>query len=171
VQRAGEFQESTMKTFLPGMFLLGGLLAIVTPAIADDAPPASEQAKKVEALVNNAAALVDKVGKEAFVEFRKKDSEWFHGDTYVFAYDLKGNVLLNPAFPQREGTNIAGGKDAKGKPFQDEILQVAATNGSGWVSYMFPKPGQTEPSQKWTYVKKITLDGVPGLVASGFYPE
>ena len=160
-----------MKTFLPGMFLLGGLLAIVTPAISDDAPPASEQAKKVEALVNNAAALVDKVGKAAFAEFRKKDSEWFHGDTYVFAYDLKGNVLLNPAFPQREGTNIAGGKDAKGKPFQDEILQVAATKGSGWVSYMFPKPGQTEPSQKWTYVKKITLDGVSGLVASGFYPE
>jgi hypothetical protein len=36
---------------------------------------------------------------------------------------------------------------------------------------MFPKPGQTEPSQKWTYVRKVTMDGVPGLVASGFYPE
>ncbi|HEY3790376.1 MAG TPA: hypothetical protein VGM09_00990, partial [Bradyrhizobium sp.] len=32
---------------------------------------------------------------------------------------------------------------------------------------MFPKPGQTELSQKWAYVKKVTLDGVPGLVASG----
>jgi hypothetical protein len=35
---------------------------------------------------------------------------------------------------------------------------------------MFPKPGQTELSQKWAGVKKVTLDGVPGLVASGFYP-
>jgi cytochrome c len=93
------------KTFLPRAFFLGGLLAIVTPAIADDAPRTTEQSKKVETLVINAAALVDKEGKAAFAEFRKQDSEWFHGDTYVFAYDLKGNVLLNPAFPQREGTN------------------------------------------------------------------
>jgi cytochrome c len=137
-----------------------------------EAPPATEQAKKVESLVTKAAALVEKDGKAAaFAEFRMKDSEWLHGDTYLYAYDLKGNVLLNAAFPQREGSNIAGQKDAKGKPFQDEILQVAATQGLGWVSYMFPKPGQTESSQKWAYVKKVTLDGVPGLIASGFYPE
>ena len=156
--------------------LLGGAAAIWPFAARaqqpGEAPPASEQAKKVEALVTKAAALVEKDGKaEAFAAFRMKDSEWLHGDTYLYAYDLKGNVLLNAAFPQREGSNIAGHKDAKGKPFQDEILQVAATQGLGWVSYMFPKPGQTESSQKWAYVKKVTLDGVPGLIASGFYPE
>ena len=121
---------------------------IAAPSFADDPPPATEQARKVEALVIKAAALADKDGKAAFAEFRKKDSEWFHGDTYLFAYDLKGNVLLNPAFPQREGTNVAGQKDAKGKPFQDEIIQVAATKGSGWVSYMFPKPGQISENTK-----------------------
>jgi cytochrome c len=117
-------------------------------------------------------ALIESKGKAAaFAEFRKKDSEWLYGDTYLYAYDAKGNVLLNAAFLKREGTNIAGGKDAKGKPFQDEILKVAATQGSGWVSYMFPKPGQTEPSKKWAYVKKVTFDSVPGLIAAGFYPE
>ena len=100
-----------------------------------------------------------------------KDSDWFHGTTYLFAYDLKGNVLLNPAFPQREGTNISGQKDATGKPIQDEILEVAATKGSGLVDYMFPKPGQTQPSQEWSYVKAVKSDGVSGLVASGFYAE
>jgi signal transduction histidine kinase len=159
-----------MKALLPGLFLLGGLLA-ASPAISENTPPATEQAKKVEALVNKAAALIDKNGKAAFAEFRKKDSEWFHGDTYLFAYDLKANVLLNPAFPQREGTNVTGQKDAKGKLLHREIIQVAETKGSGWVDYMFPKPGQTEPSQKWAYVKKVTVDGIPGLVASGFYPE
>ena len=159
-----------MKTFLSRVFFLGGLLAIVTPAIADDAPRATEQSKKVEPLVLNAAALVDKEGKAAFAEFRKKDSEWFHGDTYLFVYDLKANVLLNPAFPQREGTNVTGQKDAKGKLLHQEIIRVAETDGSGWVDYMFPKPGQTVPSQKWTFVKKATIDGTPGLVASGFFP-
>lgn len=83
---------------------------------------------------------------------------------------MKANVLLNPAFPQREGSNVTGQKDATGKLFHDAIIQVAETRGSGWVDYMFPKPGQTEPSQKWAYVKRVTIDGIPGLVASGFYP-
>lgn len=142
------------------------------PARSQEAPPPSDEARAVEALVTRAAELTEKDGKTAaFAEFRKKDSEWLHGTTYLYAYDLKGNVLLNAAFPKREGSNIAGGKDAKGKPFQDDILKVAATRGSGWVSYMFPKPGQTEASQKWAYINKVTLDGVPGLIASGFYPR
>jgi len=147
-----------------------GLSGTVSPAFSQQSPPTSERAKQVEALVNKAAALIEINGKASFSEFRKKDSEWFHGDTYLFVYDLKANVLLNPAFPQREGTNVTGQKDAKGKLFHNEIIQVAETKGSGWVDYMFPKPGQTEPSQKWAYVKKVTVDGIPGLIASGFYP-
>ena len=122
-------------------------------------------------MVNKAAALIDSKGKAAFADFRVKDSEWFHGDTYLFVYDLKSNVLLNPAFPAREGTRVTGQKDANGKLFHDAIIQTAETKGSGWVDYMFPKPGQTKPSQKWAYVKAVKIDGVPGLVASGFYPE
>ena len=141
------------------------------PAFAQDAPPATEQAKAVENLVNKAATLTDEEGKAAFAEFRKKDSAWFHGDTYLFAYDMKANVLLNPAFPQREGTNVTGQKDAKGKLLHQAIIDTAETKGSGWVDYWFPKPGQTEPSHKWTYVKRVTIDGVPGLIASGFFPD
>lgn len=115
--------------------------AAASPAISQQTPPPSEQAKQTEALVIEAAALVDKEGKSAFVEFRKKDSEWFHGSTYLFVYDLKGNVLLNPAFPKREGTNVSGEKDARGKLFHNEIIKTAETKGSGWVDYMFPKPG------------------------------
>ena len=84
---------------------------------------------------------------------------------------MKANVLLNPAFPKRGGTNVAGQKDATGKLFHAAIVQVAETTGSRWVDYMFPKPGRTVPSQKWAWVKKVTIDGVPGLVASGFYPQ
>ena len=151
-------------------FALTISLAAASPVFSQQAPPSSEKAKQVVALVNKAAVLIDKDGKAAFTELRKKDSEWFHGDTYLFVYDLKANVLLNPAFPQREGTNVTGQKDANGKPLHDAMIQMAETKGSGWVDYVFPKPGQTTPSQKWAYVKKVTVDGVPSLVASGFYP-
>jgi signal transduction histidine kinase len=81
------------------------------------------------------------------------------------------NVLLNPAFPKREGTNVHGDKDANGKLFHDEFMKVIHTRGAGWVDYMFPKPGQTQLSQKWSYVKAVKMDGTTGLIGAGFYPE
>ena len=158
-------------TFVAGIFVLAGLLGTASPAFSEPSPPPSEKAKQIEALVSKAAALIDSKGKAAFADFRVKGSEWFYGDTYLFVYDLKSNVLLNPAFPAREGTQVTGQKDANGKLFHDAIIRTAETKGSGWVDYMFPKPGQTQPSQKWAYVKAVKIDGVPGLVASGLYPE
>ena len=114
------------------LFAILGSPGFVSPAFSQS-PPATEHAKQVEALVNKAATVIDESGKASFSEFRKKDSEWFHGDTYLFVYDLKANVLLNPAFPQREGTNVTGQKDARGKLFHNAIIQVAETKGSGWV--------------------------------------
>jgi len=150
---------------------VAALTGFVTSAHAQSSPLATAQTKKVEALVTKAAALIDSKGKVAFAELRTKGSEWFHDDTYLFVYDLKSNVLLNPAFPAREGTNTTGQTDANGKLMHHDFIHVAETTGSGWVDYMFPKPGQTEPSKKWAYVKKVTVDGIPGLVASGFYPD
>lgn len=138
---------------------------------AQESPPTSEKAKQIEALVNKAAALIESKGKAIFPELRKKDSEWFHGDTYLFVYDLKSNVLLNAAFPAREGINAKGQKDANGKLWHEVSIQTVESKGSGWVDYMYPKPGQTQPSRKWAYVKAVKVDGVPGLVGSGFYPE
>ena len=147
-------------------------MAMVNPAIAQQSAPTSEKAKQIEVLVNEAAAMIESKGKAAFEEFRKKDTKWFSGDTYLFVYDLKSNVLLNAAFPEREGTNTTGQKDANGKLFHHDFIQMAKSpKGSGWVDYMFPKPGQTQPSQKWAYVRGFNLGGVPSLVASGFYPE
>jgi cytochrome c len=159
------------RTFLTSSLLLIASFGTASPTFCQLSPPTSEKAKQVEALVNKAAALIDSKGKAAFPDFRVKGSEWLHGDTYLFVYDLKSNVLLNPAFPAREGTKVTGQKDVNGKLFHDAMIQTAETKGSGWVDYMFAKPGQTKPSQKWAFVKAVKIDGVLGLVASGFYPE
>lgn len=157
------------KALVTSVLLVVGLFCPASPAFSQSSPPTSETAKQTEALVDKAAALIGSKGKVAFSEFRIKGSEWFHGDTYLFVYDLKENVLLNPAFPAREGTNVSGQKDTNGKPFHDAMIQTVETKGSGWVDYMFLRPGQSQPSHKWTYVKAVKIDGVPGLVGSGFY--
>ena len=115
---------------------------IASPVSSQQSPPTSEQAKHIEAMVNKAAALVEDQGKAAFSEFRRRDSEWWFGNTYLFVYDKDMNVLLNPAFPKREGTNVHGDKDANGKLFHDEFMKVIQSKGSGWVDYMFPNPGR-----------------------------
>ncbi len=147
------------------------MLAMVNPVNSQESPPASDQTTRIEAIVNKAAALVETRGKAAFAEFRKRDSEWWFGNTYLFIYDKDFNVLLNPAFPKREGTNVHGQTDVNGTPFHDEFMSVVQSKGSGWVDYMFPKPGQTQPSLKWSYVKAVKINEGTGLIGAGFYPE
>ena len=68
------------------------------------------------------------------------------------------------------GTNVRGGKDVSGKLFRVEFVKVVQSQGSGWVDYMWPKPGQSQPSHKWSDVKAVTVGGVRGYVGAGFYP-
>ena len=126
------------------------------------APPESEQAKQIAALVEKASTLIDSKGKSIFSEFRKTGTEWRSDDTYLFVDDLKGVVLFNGGFPEREGSNSSSLKDSNGKLFWAEFVKVVQSKGSGWVDYMFPKPGQSQPSRKWSYVKAVNIDGTPG---------
>jgi len=147
-------------------------LALAAPAWAQNAPPPSQEAKQIETLVNQAATLIESQGKAAaFAQFRTPNSEWWSGNTYLFAYDQNLNVLLNPAFPKREGTNVHGQTDANGKPMHDDFLKIVQAQGSGWVDYVFPKPGQTKPSRKWSFVRSLKIDGTPDLIGAGFYPK
>jgi cytochrome c len=135
-------------------------------------PPSSEKARHIEALVNTAAALVEREGRNAaFARFRTRGSEWFQGDTYLFAYDMQLNVLLNAAFPQREGRNMRGERDAAGKAVHDELAKVVQARGAGWVDCVMPKPGTSKPAKKWAYVKGVIVDGTPAILGSGFYPH
>lgn len=139
--------------------------------VADSEGPQSEKAKEIEVLVDKAAALINSQGTSVFAEFRKGGSEWLSGDTYLFILNIHGTTLFNGAFPKLEGRNNSGLKDPNGKLMNVEMMEVAQTKGSGWVDYLWPKPGQTTPSLKWSYVRRVNLDGVPGLVGAGFYPE
>jgi cytochrome c len=154
----------------PIILICALLFLAANSANSQQSPPNTEKATQIEALVNKAAAIVDSKGMAALAQFRERGSEWWSGDVYLFAYSPEGTVLLNPAFPAREGHAYHGEEDKRGKAFHDELLKTAQTNGSGWVDYWLPKPGQTEPSQKWSYVKAVKAEGV-ALVGAGFYPE
>jgi len=117
------------------ILLLGGLaFALSQAAFSQNQLASSQEAKRIEALVEKAAALVDAKGRAAFSEFRQRGSEWWSGDVYIFAYSHYGTVILNPAFPEREGQAYHGEEDKEGKAFHDELLSIAQTKGSGSIT-------------------------------------
>ncbi|MCX5756416.1 MAG: cache domain-containing protein [Gemmatimonadetes bacterium] len=148
------------------------IAVVLVRATADRDAPQSEKARHIASLVDKAAGLIQEQGRAAaFAEFRKKGTMWFTGDIYIFADDMAGNVLLNPPSPQNEGKNAIDQKDANGKLLQRAMVELLKEKEAGWVDYMWPKPGQTKPSLKWSYVRRVNFDGIPGLVGAGFYPE
>lgn len=154
--------------FLSCAAIVGTLLT--GAARAQQRAPTPQEINGIESLVAKAAALVESKGKQAaFAEFGKHDSEWWHDDTYLFAYDMYGNVLLNPAAPSRVGTNPTAEKDTSGKAFHRALIEMGRVNGSGWVDYLIARPGKPNPSPKWSYVKAVEFDGVPGVIGAGFY--
>jgi cytochrome c len=166
----GGFRMNAKVLFTVGLVIAGSFWAI-TPGVSQQAPPESEKAKQIVALVDKAAKEIDSKGKAAFPEFRKSGSEWFSDETYLFISDLKGTALFNAAFPKLEGTDSMGLKDANGKLFVQEFTKVVESKGAGWVDYMWPKPGKTQPSEKWSYVKAVKIDGAPGYVGAGLYSQ
>ena len=158
-------------TLFKSVSVLSAVLILSFSGCTKSPEPKSDEAKQIEELVNNAVALVDGKGKEAFVQFRKKESEWFADETYIFVSDMKGTNIVHPSQPELEGKNTIDLKDVNGKAFIQEMIEVAKTKGSGWVDYMWPKPGETEPSKKLSYIKTVKVGDETFIIGSGVYSE
>lgn len=123
----------------------------------------------ITSMVEDAAALIEKKGKDAFADFHNAQGRFLVKDAYIFVIDPNGVELANPAFPNLEGKNVLNIKDSNNKLFVKDFFKVAENKGEGWVNYMWPKPGDSTPTQKSTFVKKVKYGDEWFLVASGAY--
>ena len=76
--------------------------------------------------------------------------------------------MVYPPDPSGEGKNMTDLVDSTGKPIGQLFIKTAL-NGSGWVEYMWPKPGEKTPSLKITYIKRAQYQNQTYLVGSGVY--
>ena len=120
-------------------------------------------------MVRDAAAQVEKNGEAAFSLFNDRSGPFIAKDAYIFVIDPSGVDLVNPGFPNLEGRNILDVEDTNGKKLIREMLQVVETSGSGWVDYMWPKPGESVSTQKSAYVSKAKMGDKWVLIGSGVY--
>ncbi len=91
----------------------------------------------------------------------------YHEREYFWINDLEPRMIMHPNVPALDGKNLSDYKDPNGKLLFMEFVKVANSGGGGFVSYMWPKPGDKEPVPKISYVKLYQPWG--WIVGSGIY--
>ena len=161
-------EEPTWKSaFIKSVTAPSGKTYLVLSGLYD---PKTDKIFIVEA-VDDAINLIKKVGISALDTIRAKANEFIFLETYVFIKDIEGNELVNPAFPDLEGQNIYDLQDSNGKYFVREELEILKTKNDCWMDYMWAKPGETTPSQKWVYAKKVIVGQDTLVVGAGYFLE
>lgn len=122
-------------------------------------------------LVKAAVGEIEEKGEADLPLFRDKTGPYLVKDAYMLVITTDGVELVNPAFPEYEGKNVLEQKDADGKYFIKEVLKTAQEKGSGWVDYLWPKPGESTPTKKSTYVSKAKMGDKWVVVGCGVYTD
>ncbi|RXH23424.1 chemotaxis protein [Bradyrhizobium nanningense] len=117
----------------------------------------------VELLYNYAQSLQEEVaaGKltlaDAKAQFHQRGRRMnFNGNQgYPVVYNPDTSILVNGANQQLEG-KITGAKDSNGVLIADAIIKAGSETAQGGVtSYLYPRPGQTEPVRKTVFARKF----------------
>lgn len=91
----------------------------------------------------------------------------YDGNNYFWVQDDSPNMIMHALKPSLDGNDVSNVKDPNGKRLFVEMAKVARANGEGEVAYMWPLPGETEPTNKISYVKSFTP--WDWIVGSGVY--
>jgi cytochrome c len=127
-----------------------------------------------EVIMKKVAEAVDLLGQKgdaAFPAFQGKDSEFIFAGTYIWIHDQNGVMRMHPIKHKLNGKNLINLSDSTGKLFFAVMNEVCEEKGSGWVDYMWPKPGNKKPSPKISYVKQVKFGDDTFVVGSGTYDE
>ncbi len=93
----------------------------------------------------------------------------YGGDEYFWINDLTPRMVMHPTKPELDGTDLSDNKDPNGKYLFREFVKVCTDKGEGFVDYMWPKPGESKPSPKISYVKLYKPWG--WIIGSGLYVD
>jgi methyl-accepting chemotaxis protein len=85
---------------------------------------------------------------------------------YFFAYDTNGVCVAQRPTPDKVGSSSWDLQDTDGV-YLIRDLASAAKGGGGFVTYQYPKPGETQPSPKLSYAALVP--GTDVFVGTGVY--
>lgn len=80
-------------------------------------------------------------------------------DLYVVTIAMDGDILAHGQIDRLVGKNMLATKDATGKPYVQEMVNVAkSASGEGWVDYLFKHPTSNSIEKKSAFIKKVDAD-------------
>jgi len=91
----------------------------------------------------------------------------YGGSEYFWINDMHPNVVMHTTKPSLDGNDASHIKDPNGKALFVAFANEVRKNGEGFVHYLWPKPGESEPVPKVSFVK-----GYPDwgwVIGSGIY--
>jgi methyl-accepting chemotaxis protein len=90
----------------------------------------------------------------------------YDGQEYFWVNDMQPRMLMHPN-TKLEGKDVGDMTDPNGLHLFRAMVDVARAQGSGFIAYMWPKPGSDKPVPKISYVKAVP--GWGWVVGSGVY--
>ncbi len=138
--------------------------ALATPAAFAADHGSREEAK---ALCDAAVAHIKKVGvDQAAKDFGADKARWMNKDLYPFVMDFSGVMRyhLNDKMIGKASLDV---KDANGKEFGKEMLNIAKTKSTGWVDYEWAHPVSKKVEDKTAYIQRVP--GADLFVGVGIY--
>ncbi len=119
-------------------------------------------AAEAKAMLERAAAALKEDKARALEMFNKGEGGFKDRDLYPFCGGPDGNFTAHPTLV---GKSLKELKDKAGKALGEEIYRVATEGQISEVTYMWPRPGETDPVQKVTFVTKVGDQ----VIAVGYY--
>ena len=109
---------------------------------------------EAKSMLDKAVAAVKADKAKAVASFVAGTDGFKDRDLYPFCFNVSdGITVAAPASVM--GKDVRTLKDAKGTAFGADLYKGATDGKVNEISYMFPKPGQTEPSAKVSFVTKV----------------
>ena len=147
-----------MRLFVLAVITTATIAALTGIAQASEFGTAEEARAMLERVV--AAVKLDKAA--ALADINKGAGGFKDRDLYPFCGGPDG---MTTAHPTQLGSSFIELKDKAGYPVGAEMYKLAAPDKFAEVTYVWPRPGQTEPVGKIAFVTKVG-DQVCGV---GYY--
>ncbi|MES2072651.1 MAG: cache domain-containing protein [Pseudomonadota bacterium] len=139
------------KFFLVAALAINAFFSGTAAAAADHG-----SADEAIALVKKGSAFIKANGADkAYPAFNETKGQFVDRDLYLFVFDMAGKTLAHGANAKLLDKNLVDLKDADGKAFIKEFLEVANKKGKGWIDYKWPNPISKAIEQKSTYIEKL----------------
>ncbi len=93
----------------------------------------------------------------------------YNGQEYFWINDFGPTMIMHPFKPELDGKDLRDFADPKGKHLFVEFAKVCKEKKEGFVDYMWPKPGESKPVPKISYVR--VFDPWGWIIGSGVYTD